>query len=183
MNFHPTAVGCHYAGQFLHLLLCPRTCIGITVKMQRLNYHPPLRHHPRCHRGINTARQQNQTFPVSAQRKSSEALDFFIVEICPISAEINEQLAVRLMDVHLQHFTADQNACADNPGNLRRLDRKRLVRPFRLYLEGSNSSLPDLLLHEFHRRFADSVQITGSFHRRAYGGHAEHSGHLTDDFL
>ena len=78
---------------------------------------------------------------------------------------------------------SDQHLSADNSGNIRRFDRKVLVRPFGLDLEGLYPFSLNQLFHILHGFLADGVQIALRLYRRADGSYSEHPGNLPDELF
>ena len=149
--------------------------------MDSVHVHAAVSHHKCRHRRIDAAGQQHHAPAVGAEGQSAVPCDLFIVQIRKISAHVDIQEAVRLVHVHFQDLAALQDARADALADVRRLDGKRLVRPFRVDLKGFYAARFDLLHHERHGFAADRVQrafrvepFDGHVHGGTDGVHAEH---------
>ena len=98
-------------------------------------------------------------------------------------SHVDEKMHVRIVNVHFEHFAADQNLSADNSADFRRLDREVLVRSLRLHFEGLDSLGLNQIQHIFDRFFSDGVQIARSFYRRADGRYAKDLADLFEELL
>ena len=153
------------------------------MEMHCFDQHPALRHHPCCHRTVDTAGKQGQTLAVCPQRQTAEAGDLPFVNIRSVMAHIHMQQHIRLMHVHLEHLAADKHLGADDASDFRRFDRKILVRALGLDLERMNAALRDQSVHVRDSLRTDGLQFRRRLDRFADGSNTEHLGDLLDDRL
>ena len=112
MYFNSAAIGRQNAGQVEHFLLRSLAGIRIRMKMNGLDHHAALCHHPCGHRTVDAAGQENHSFAVGSQRQTAEPLDLIRIDVGIAVSHIDIQNAVRLMNIHLQNFTMFQHRAA-----------------------------------------------------------------------
>ena len=106
--------------------------------MHRVNFNAALRHHPRGHRAVDSARKKRRCLSAGARRHSSEALAACAVGIyiCLIIAYFNANRYVRALHVNRNSPAPFQDCTAHVTADFRRFERKFFVAALGFHLKG-----------------------------------------------
>ena len=104
--------------------------------MDRGELHAALGHHPRRHRAVNAAADEDRGLAARSDGDSARALLRLAVDIRAEIADLHPHRHIRFMDVHRQIGESVQQARAHLGGNFRRREREFFIGALGFHFEG-----------------------------------------------